>query len=60
MAVTTSKAHRLYVKALYKRYLTNALNWAVHRDVWREQAMEIRAEFDKHRYVFLLFLLYLS
>lgn len=42
-------AHRLYVKSLYKRYLTNALNWAVQRDVWRQQALEIRAEFDKHK-----------
>jgi len=54
MAATTASnavtaAHRSYVKSLYKRYLTNSLNWAVHRDVWREQAMEIRAEFDKHR-----------
>lgn len=47
-------AHRLYVKSLYKRYLTNALNWAVQRDVWRQQALEIRAEFDKHKYVSVL------
>ncbi|KAG8825661.1 hypothetical protein FRC19_010803 [Serendipita sp. 401] len=52
-AAVTSKAfgdtHRLYVKSLYKRYLTNALDWAVQRDVWRAQAIQIRAEFDKHK-----------
>jgi len=61
MATTASRAatdaHRLYVKSLYKRYLTNSLNWTVHRDVWREQAVEIRAEFDKYRYVCLTSLL---
>jgi hypothetical protein len=43
--------HRAYVKSLYKRYLTNALNWAVQRDVWRQQALQIRAEFEQHKYV---------
>jgi len=44
-------AHRLYVKSLYKRYLNNALDWTVSRDLWRPQALQIRAEFERHRYV---------
>ncbi|KAF8897779.1 NADH-ubiquinone oxidoreductase complex I subunit [Infundibulicybe gibba] len=50
-ASTFSSAHRLYVKSLYKRYLTNALDWTVRRDLWRAQAMEIRAEFERNRNV---------
>ncbi|KAL7424968.1 hypothetical protein Q5752_000655 [Cryptotrichosporon argae] len=42
-------AHRLYVKSLYKRYLTNALNWYIRRDLWRAKAIEIRAEFERNR-----------
>ena len=48
---TFSSAHRLYVKSLYKRYLTNALDWSIRRDIWRGQAMQIRAEFEKNRCV---------
>ncbi|CAG7848543.1 SubName: Full=Uncharacterized protein {ECO:0000313/EMBL:CCA66547.1} [Serendipita indica DSM 11827] len=52
-SATASRAftdtHRLYVKSLYKRYLTNALNWAVQRDVWRAEALKIREEFEKHK-----------
>ncbi|TFK43796.1 hypothetical protein BDQ12DRAFT_675560 [Crucibulum laeve] len=46
-----SSAHRLYVKSLYKRYLTNALDWTVRRDLWRPQALQIRAEFERNRNV---------
>jgi NADH dehydrogenase (ubiquinone) 1 beta subcomplex subunit 9 len=46
-----SAAHRLYVKSLYKRYLTNALDWTVRRDLWRAQALLIRAEFERNRNV---------
>jgi NADH dehydrogenase (ubiquinone) 1 beta subcomplex subunit 9 len=46
---TFSDAHRLYVKSLYRRYLINTLNWAVRRDLWREKALEVRAEFERHR-----------
>lgn len=45
-----SSAHRIYVKSLYKRYLTNSLDWCINRPLWREQAMLIRAEFEKNRY----------
>ncbi|KAL0059875.1 hypothetical protein AAF712_013357 [Marasmius tenuissimus] len=46
---TFSSAHRLYVKSLYKRYLTNALDWTVNRDLWRKEALLIRAEFERNR-----------
>lgn len=50
MSTTTfSSAHRIYVKSLYKRKLTNALDWTVRRDIWRAQAMQIRAEFEQNR-----------
>ncbi|KAI0700569.1 hypothetical protein BC835DRAFT_1326732 [Cytidiella melzeri] len=42
-------AHRSYVKSLYKRYLTNDLNWTIRRDLWRANALAIRAEFDRNR-----------
>ena len=44
-----SAAHRLYVKSLYRRMLTNELNWIVRRDLWRAKAMAIRAEFERNR-----------
>ncbi|RXK36359.1 NADH dehydrogenase (ubiquinone) 1 beta subcomplex 9 [Tremella mesenterica] len=44
-----SIAHRLYVKSLYKRFLTNSLNWYIRRDLWRNKAIEIRAEFERNR-----------
>jgi hypothetical protein len=40
-----------YVKSLYKRYLTNSLNWVIRRDTWRQRAIEIRAEFERNRCV---------
>jgi len=46
-----TKAHRLYVKGLYKRYLKNSLDWTIRRDLWRPQALQIRAEFERNRYV---------
>ncbi|ESK95126.1 hypothetical nadh-ubiquinone oxidoreductase complex i subunit [Moniliophthora roreri MCA 2997] len=46
-----SSAHRFYVKSLYKRYLTNALDWTVNRDLWRKEALLIRAEFERNRHV---------
>ncbi len=46
-----SAAHRLYVKSLYKRTLKNALDWTVRRDIWRAQALLIRAKFESNRSV---------
>ncbi|KAJ3551750.1 hypothetical protein NM688_g4524 [Phlebia brevispora] len=42
-------AHRSYVKSLYRRILTNELNWIVRRDLWRAKALAIRAEFERNR-----------
>lgn len=42
---------RLYVKSLYKRYLTNSLNWYIRRDLWRQDALAIRAAFDANQQV---------
>ncbi|KAJ7229419.1 hypothetical protein B0H12DRAFT_1147781 [Mycena haematopus] len=47
MSFTT--AHRQYVQSLYKRRLKNSLDWTIRRDIWREKAMAIRAEFERHR-----------
>ncbi|KAJ8507376.1 hypothetical protein ONZ45_g10246 [Pleurotus djamor] len=44
-----SAAHRLYVKSLYRRSLKNALDWTIRRDLWRAEAMQIRARFEQNR-----------
>ncbi|KAF9006639.1 hypothetical protein BDQ17DRAFT_298493 [Cyathus striatus] len=46
-----SSAHRLYVKSLYKRYLKNSLDWCIDRPTWRQEAQQIRAEFEANRNV---------
>ncbi|KAG9127394.1 hypothetical protein FRC07_014339 [Ceratobasidium sp. 392] len=51
MSSPFSSAHRLHVKSLYKRYLTDAQNWYIRRDLWRNKAIEIRAEFERNRNV---------
>ncbi|SOV06267.1 related to NADH2 dehydrogenase (ubiquinone) chain CI-B22 [Ustilago sp. UG-2017a] len=50
-ASTFSQAHKSYVKSLYRRYLKNSLDWCIRRDVWRDRAIEIRVEFERHRNV---------
>lgn len=47
-------AHRSYVKSLYRRILTNELNWIVRRDFWRAKALAVRAEFERNRCVVVL------
>lgn len=54
MTLNVLHTDRLYVKSLYKRYLTNALNWYIRRDLWRNKAIEIRADFERNRWVFAL------
>lgn len=44
-------AHRSRVQSLYRRYLKNELNWCIRRDVWRQRALEVRAEFESNRQV---------
>ncbi|KAJ3992513.1 hypothetical protein F5050DRAFT_1579419 [Lentinula boryana] len=48
---TFSAAHRRYVKSLYRRMLTDSLNWTIHRELWRRRALVIRAEFERNRNV---------
>ncbi|OBZ70081.1 NADH dehydrogenase [ubiquinone] 1 beta subcomplex subunit 9 [Grifola frondosa] len=49
--VPFSTAHRRYVQSLYRRFLTNDLNWVINRDIWRGRALAIRAEFERNRNV---------
>lgn len=44
-----SAAHKSYVQSLYRRYLRNSLDWCIRRDLWRDEAIEIRAEFERAR-----------
>ncbi|GAA5832485.1 hypothetical protein JCM3766R1_003095 [Sporobolomyces carnicolor] len=46
-----SQAHSRYVKHLYRRALKGALDWYVRRDLWRNKAIEIRAQFERNRNV---------
>lgn len=51
MSSPFSSAQRLHIKSLYKRYLVDAQNWYIRRDLWRNRAIEIRAEFERIRSV---------
>lgn len=46
-----SAAHKSYVQSLYRRYLKNSLDWCIRRDIWRDRAIEIRAEFERNRHI---------
>ncbi|PWN39633.1 hypothetical protein IE81DRAFT_15178 [Ceraceosorus guamensis] len=46
-----SAAHKSYVQGLYRRYLKNELDWVIRRDIWRDRAIEIRAEFERARHI---------
>jgi len=46
-----SEANRRYVASLYRRALKTSLNWYVHRDLWREKALEIRERFVANKNV---------
>lgn len=46
-----SAAHKAYVQSLYRRYLRNELDWCIRRDIWRDRAIEIRAEFERNRQI---------
>ncbi|WFD41567.1 hypothetical protein MPSI1_000198 [Malassezia psittaci] len=48
---TFSKLHKSYVQGLYRRFLRNSLNWNIQRNLWREDAQRIRAEFEHNRNV---------
>ncbi|SAM04626.1 hypothetical protein [Absidia glauca] len=44
-------AHRLQVKSLYKRSLKLSLDWIIQRDIWRQEALHIRHQFEQNRNV---------
>ncbi|GAB7361261.1 hypothetical protein MBLNU230_g1322t1 [Neophaeotheca triangularis] len=44
-------AARTQVLSLYRRSLKLSLDWAVHRYVWRGQAMYIRSLFEANKHV---------
>ncbi|KAK9457648.1 hypothetical protein V1511DRAFT_494203 [Dipodascopsis uninucleata] len=53
MAGTTifTPEHVATVSSLYRRALRLSLNWAVRRDIWRPQALAIRARFESNKNV---------
>ncbi|KAI8340346.1 hypothetical protein EDC96DRAFT_522838 [Choanephora cucurbitarum] len=46
-----SAAHRLHVQSLYKRSLKLSLDWYIQRDLWRQKALQIRAQFEQNKHV---------
>lgn len=44
-------AHRLHVQSLYKRSLKLSLDWYIQRDLWRQKALAIRAQFEHNKHV---------
>ena len=51
VANTFQNAHRLHVQSLYKRSLKLSLDWTIQRDLWRQQALHIRAQFEANKHV---------
>lgn len=43
--------HAQKVTRLYRKTLKNMLSWTVYREVWRQEACELRAIFDRNKYV---------
>jgi NADH dehydrogenase (ubiquinone) 1 beta subcomplex subunit 9 len=43
--------HAQKVTRLYRKSLKNLLSWTIIRQVWREEAVELRAVFDEHKHV---------
>ncbi|RUS22297.1 NADH-ubiquinone oxidoreductase complex I LYR_B22_NDUFB9 subunit [Endogone sp. FLAS-F59071] len=46
---TYQVAHRAYVQSLYRRSLKLSLDWYIRHDLWRQKALEIRAQFDENK-----------
>ncbi len=42
-------SHAQKVTRLYRKHLKNMLSWTVERDVWRQDACELRGIFDEHK-----------
>lgn len=49
MSSPVSVAHRLHVQSLYKRSLKLSLDWYIQRDLWRQKALAIRAQFEQNK-----------
>lgn len=43
--------HAQKVTRLYRKSLKNLLSWTAHREVWREDACELREMFDENKSV---------
>lgn len=43
--------HAQKVTRLYRNLLKNMLSWTIYRRVWREEALELRAQFDANKHV---------
>ena len=50
MASQQALTHAQRVTRLYRRSLKHLLSWSIDRQVWREQAVELRAKFDANKY----------
>lgn len=48
---TFQNAHRRHVQSLYKRSLKLSLDWYIQRDLWRQKALDIRAQFEANKHV---------
>lgn len=49
--MSLATAHRLHVQSLYKRSLKLSLDWYIQRDLWRQKALAIRAQFEQNKHV---------
>ena len=43
--------HSQKVTRLYRKSLKNLLSWIIYREVWRKEALELRAIFDDNKHV---------
>ncbi|KAH8830260.1 hypothetical protein DL96DRAFT_1553784 [Flagelloscypha sp. PMI_526] len=48
-ASAAREAHKRQVQSLYKRLLKNSLDWHINREIWREEATQIRAHFEANK-----------
>lgn len=45
-----SLTHAQRVTRLYRRSMKHLLSWCVEREIWRKEALKLRAEFDHYKY----------
>ena len=51
MAALRTLTHAQKVTRLYRKSLKHLLSWTIARDVWREQAIDLRDRFDDNKHV---------